>query len=177
MVIYFHSSAGRYLKLISIRDTVSSVGIIRGDVFLSTSSSAAHACHFRHALALDELRVKFMPEYFHEMNSQTDGGKSKYVVSADAAASPPSERPQSKVSDNGTHSSEGKKSGEIKEVWFAGSHSDVWVHFGTHSYDTNMLRAEVVRTDPESRNRPEMSLYYGCAEKRLPVVSSWSRPI
>ena len=57
----------------SVRDTVSSVGIIRGDVFLLTSSSAARARHFGHALALDELRVKFMPEYFHKTISQTDG--------------------------------------------------------------------------------------------------------
>ena len=116
-------------KLISIRDTVSSVGLIRGDVFLSTSSSAAHACHFRHALALDELRVKFMPEYFHEMNSQTDEGKSKYIVTSpdvEHAATPASERREPTMSDNGTDLS-GKKNRttEIKEVWFAGSHSDV----------------------------------------------------
>ena len=101
-------------------------------MFLSTSSSAAHACHFRHALALDERRVKFMPEYFHEMNSRTHGGKSKYIVTSDVehSATPPHERRDSPVSDNGTDSavlSKGKKSRttEIKEVWFAGSHSDV----------------------------------------------------
>ena len=88
----------------------------------------------------------FMPKYFHEMNSQTDGRKTEYVVSLDAvdAASSSSERPRSEVSDNDTCFSEGKKISEIKEVWFAGSHSDVWVHFGTHSHDANMLRVEVV---------------------------------
>jgi hypothetical protein len=46
------------------RDTVSSIGIIRGkslpytDVF-----DENHICYFRHALALDERRVKFLPEY------------------------------------------------------------------------------------------------------------------
>lgn len=116
-------------KQITTRDTVSSVGLIRGDVFLSTSSSAAHACHFRHALALDELRVKFMPEYFHEMNSQTNDGKSKYIVPSDAehTATSPSEQCRSTITDSGTHVSGGskKKTTEIKEVWFAGSHSDV----------------------------------------------------
>ena len=112
------------------RDTVSSVGLVRGDVFLSTSSSAAHACHFRHALALDELRVKFMPEYFHEMNSQTRGGKSKYIVTSlggEHAATPASERRESTMSGSGTDFSGGakNKTTEIKEVWFAGSHSDV----------------------------------------------------
>ena len=121
-------------KLISVRDTVSSVGLIRGDVFLSTSSSAAHACHFRHALALDELRVKFMPEYFHEMNSQTNDGKQYITTSLDVehTATPASERREFTVSDNGANGtglSGDKKNNptDIKEVWFAGSHSDVWV--------------------------------------------------
>jgi len=46
-----------------------------------------HVCSFRQALALDELRVKFLPEF------------------ANGGAAP-----------SGEH---------IKEVWFAGSHSDM----------------------------------------------------
>ncbi|KAG8212874.1 hypothetical protein J3R82DRAFT_11206 [Butyriboletus roseoflavus] len=57
------------VHFIGVWDTVSSVGIERGDLRLSASSAAAHACHIRHALALDECRVKFVPEYFLEMNS------------------------------------------------------------------------------------------------------------
>ena len=53
-----------------------------------------HVCSFRHALALDERRVKFLPEY-------ANGGHG------------PS------VKDDGT------TEGDIKEVWFAGSHSDM----------------------------------------------------
>ncbi|KAF8554219.1 hypothetical protein OG21DRAFT_1115247 [Imleria badia] len=121
---------GSRVHFVGVWDTVSSVGLIRGDVFLSTSSSAAHACHFRHALALDELRVKFMPEYFHEMNSLTEEGKCKYAVPSSEVehpASPTSDRRESTVSDNGTHLSESKKkTPEIKEVWFAGTHSDRW---------------------------------------------------
>jgi hypothetical protein len=48
-------------------------------------------CYFRHALALDERRVKFLPEYVYGANT------------------------------------EGSHSERIKEVWFAGSHSDVYV--------------------------------------------------
>ncbi|KIJ09055.1 hypothetical protein PAXINDRAFT_54321, partial [Paxillus involutus ATCC 200175] len=48
---------------VGVWDTVSSVGLVKEDVFLSSSSSTQHACHFRHALALDERRVKFLPEY------------------------------------------------------------------------------------------------------------------
>ena len=112
---------------------MSSVGLIRGDVFLSTSSSAAHACHFRHALALDELRVKFMPEYFHEMNSQTDQGKSKYIVTSpdvEHAASPSNDQRESTVNDNGTNLSKGKqKATEIKEVG-VGKSKDIGTSFG-----------------------------------------------
>lgn len=53
-----------------------------------------HVCVFRHALALDELRVKFLPEY------------------ANGGAGP------------------GKDATNIKEVWFAGSHSDMYAFQG-----------------------------------------------
>lgn len=66
-----------------------------------------------------------MPEYFHEMNSQSGGEKnegiSKYIVQKtdeteiERSSSPASE------SSNSTMTS------VIKEVWFAGTHSDVCV--------------------------------------------------
>ncbi|KAH7335440.1 hypothetical protein B0J17DRAFT_695947 [Rhizoctonia solani] len=68
-------------------DTVSSVGIIRGELLPLTTSNQ-HIVHFRHALALDERRVKFLPE--HATDSSTVANTAK-------------------------------------EVWFIGSHSDVWV--------------------------------------------------
>ncbi|KAF9219900.1 hypothetical protein BS17DRAFT_788626 [Gyrodon lividus] len=46
-------------------DTVSSVGFLRGKTFPSTTTSKEHMCFFRHALALDERRVKFLPEYIY----------------------------------------------------------------------------------------------------------------
>jgi len=73
------------------RDTVSSVGVVRGKTLPSTTDRDQHMCYFRHALALDERRVKFLPEYVHGANT------------------------------------EGSHSERIKEVWFAGSHSDVYV--------------------------------------------------
>ncbi|RXW15239.1 hypothetical protein EST38_g10616 [Candolleomyces aberdarensis] len=46
------------------RDTVSSIGIARGKrVLPGTTDGMGHVCYFRHALALDERRVKFLPEY------------------------------------------------------------------------------------------------------------------
>lgn len=74
------------------RDTVSSTGFTKKRCLPETSTGMAHVCAFRHALALDELRVKFLPEYAN------GGGE-------------PGPHPQ------------------VKEVWFAGSHSDVYVKF------------------------------------------------
>ncbi|VDB86407.1 unnamed protein product [Peniophora sp. CBMAI 1063] len=76
-------------------DTVSSVGLSRGELLPKTVDGMTHVCHFRHALALDERRVKFLPEYAH-------GG----------------ERPSQLRMDSRSFT-------DTKEVWFAGTHSDV----------------------------------------------------
>lgn len=97
-----------YYTLTFVRDTVSSVGLIKGDVFVSTSASVTNTSYFRHALALDERRVKFMPEYFQEMNAHRNNML----------------RPNA--------------DGDIKEVWFPGCHADVYVIYQsipTHKYD------------------------------------------
>jgi hypothetical protein len=77
------------------RDTVSSVGIAPGPSLPETTEGMTHVCIFRHALALDEVRVKFLPEY-------ANGGHGPPLVG-----------------------SKDKYYGDIKEVWFAGSHSDM----------------------------------------------------
>ncbi|KAF9028035.1 WD40 repeat-like protein [Hymenopellis radicata] len=72
-------------------DTVSSIGIFRDPKLLpGTTDGMEHVCYFRHALALDERRVKFLPEY-------ANGGLME----------PP------------------RKTPDVKEVWFAGTHSDI----------------------------------------------------
>jgi len=71
------------------RDTVSSVGIFRAPNLPETTTGMCHVCVFRHALALDEQRVKFLPEYVRCGSGPTI---------------------------NDSHA---------KEVWFAGSHSDL----------------------------------------------------
>ena len=47
----------------SFRDTVSSVGLIKGQSFPDTVGGMHQVCVFRHALALDDFRVKFLPEF------------------------------------------------------------------------------------------------------------------
>ncbi|KAJ7888373.1 hypothetical protein B0H14DRAFT_2337238, partial [Mycena olivaceomarginata] len=75
-------------------ETVTSIGF-RWREPLPNMTSADHICFFRHALALDEHRIKFLPFY-------VNGGLSQ--------PSSPMEQQE-----------------HIKEVWFAGSHSDVYV--------------------------------------------------
>ncbi|THV02718.1 WD40 repeat-like protein [Dendrothele bispora CBS 962.96] len=69
-------------------DTVSSIGIARGPSLPETTTGMKHVGAFRHALALDERRVKFLPEYSNGGRGPEDGSNTK-------------------------------------EVWFAGSHSDI----------------------------------------------------
>jgi uncharacterized protein (DUF2235 family) len=87
------------------RDTVSSVGIRRKPTLPETTNGMTHVCAFRHALALDEVRVRFLPEYVRR--GLGPGEHQRQAVEED----PGSER--RKVALN------------VKEVWFAGSHSDM----------------------------------------------------
>lgn len=82
---------------------MSSVGIIRGKSLPGTTSGMKHVCFFRHALALDERRVKFLPEYAYE-GSSLPHDKDQAEVEARERLSP---HPHT------------------KEVWFAGTHSDM----------------------------------------------------
>ncbi len=45
-----------------LRDTVSSVGLFH-NIYYPGAELAENICFFRHALALDKRRVKFLPEY------------------------------------------------------------------------------------------------------------------
>lgn len=85
-----------------IRDSVSSVGLTSGFNLPETTDGMAHVCHFRQALALDERRVKFWPEY--ASRSRPGSTKEPYA--------------------------------DVKEVWFAGSHSDVSVIQSSPQFDT-----------------------------------------
>ena len=70
---------------------------MRAELYPGTVDGMKHVCYFRHALALHERRVKFLPEYAY-------GGSVEQ------------EQP-----DTGTP--------HTLEVWFAGTHSDMWVYF------------------------------------------------
>lgn len=86
-------------------DTVSSIGPFTNRFFPGTTEGMTHVCYFRHALALDERRVKFLPEYAHG-----------------AAIAP--HRDVANHS-QGCSATPTRRCPHTKEVWFAGTHSDI----------------------------------------------------
>ncbi|KIM35804.1 hypothetical protein M413DRAFT_14372 [Hebeloma cylindrosporum] len=102
-------------------DTVSSIGIARSiDMLPRTIDGMKHVCYFRHALALDERRVKFLPEYAY-------GGKAK-DTNASTTNYEPSDDIQHTDSDKAIAVRRMRPTGKrphTKEVWFAGTHSDI----------------------------------------------------
>jgi uncharacterized protein (DUF2235 family) len=94
--------------ILRLRDTVSSIGIARGKRVLPLAAEGmTHVCYFRHALALDERRVKFLPEYVW--------GGSVVPPESGSASEPLSLR----VSHND------RARPHTSEVWFPGTHSDM----------------------------------------------------
>ena len=92
----------------SFRDTVSSIGIARGKKMLPrTIDGMKHVCFFRHALALDERRVKFLPEYAYGGSATCDIFPSDEVERSQGVNKLTVKHPQT------------------LEVWFAGTHSDM----------------------------------------------------
>ncbi|KAF8508774.1 hypothetical protein BU17DRAFT_56534 [Hysterangium stoloniferum] len=94
------SRKGVRVHFIGVWDTVSSIGIVRGPNLPGTVK-LDHTCYFRHALALDERRVKFLPEY-------ACGG---VMADENPILPKPGQQPQ--------------QTPHIKEVWFPGTHSDI----------------------------------------------------
>ncbi|KAJ3540099.1 hypothetical protein NM688_g6273 [Phlebia brevispora] len=88
------------VHFVGVWDTVSSVGLWRGKIYANVNTGMKHVCYFRHALALDERRVKFLPEYvcggFSFPHQSVEEPTNLYYVPL-----------------------------HTKEVWFAGTHWDV----------------------------------------------------
>ncbi|KIP01126.1 hypothetical protein PHLGIDRAFT_58387, partial [Phlebiopsis gigantea 11061_1 CR5-6] len=117
------------VHFVGVWDTVSSIGATRGPSFPETTTGMLHVCVFRHALALHELRVKFLPEYANGGSGPLPGGN-------------------------------------VKEVWFAGSHSDIG---GGNSVNINL----------ELFGPPLRWMLYEALEHGLrvePYQGGWSSP-
>jgi hypothetical protein len=108
-----------------------------------TIDGMEHVCHFRHALALDERRVKFLPEYAHGVGTAKPENKGVSTISNGLnyinVLSPKNEDPPivnhrsldknlpTKDQDAANHQQVRTvlKCPHTLEVWFAGTHSDM----------------------------------------------------
>ncbi|KAF8873260.1 hypothetical protein BD779DRAFT_1452050 [Infundibulicybe gibba] len=117
------SRPGVKVHYIGVWDTVSSIGLARSKS-LPLTDTCEHFCYMRHALALDERHVKFQPEYAR-------GGES-WVPTPAQQANPNTvtEPHQNNAGPEGENNAgvvldKPKSRPRVKEVWFAGSHSDI----------------------------------------------------
>ena len=108
-----------------VRDTVSSIGVARGKTLLpGTIDGMNHVCYFRHALALNEQRVKFLPEYAYGGTClPPNTTKKKDNASGKESTRKPPNTTKEKDNASGIESTRGLL--HTKEVWFAGTHSDM----------------------------------------------------
>ncbi|KAJ2929052.1 hypothetical protein H1R20_g8048, partial [Candolleomyces eurysporus] len=123
-------------------DTVSSIGVVRGKKELpDTTRGMTHVCYFRHALALDERRVKFLPEY-------ACGGTMTLPSSG---------------MDSDNRGNWGRIHPQVLEVWFPGTHSDIG--------GGNAANARMDRSRPPMRwmalQAAELGLRIGKFEREL----------
>ncbi|KAJ7634991.1 hypothetical protein FB45DRAFT_977865 [Roridomyces roridus] len=116
------------IHFVGVWDTVSSVGIIRKP--LPLTMSANHVCSFRHALALDERRVKFLPEYVKGGSSMVLSGGLKNELNTPV---------------------------DIKEVWFAGTHSDMRKNLALNLSSVPLLWMENEAISAGLRLRPRVA--------------------
>ncbi|OCH94605.1 WD40 repeat-like protein [Obba rivulosa] len=114
------------VHFVGVWDTVSSIGIVREKVLPGTADGMKHVCTFRHALALDERRIKFLPEYVNQ------GLSVKEAQQLEASSSCSISSNQLNLPDTS-----GSRSPHAKEVWFVGTHSDIG---GGNVDNTNMDR-------------------------------------
>ncbi|TFK18430.1 WD40 repeat-like protein [Coprinopsis marcescibilis] len=117
-------------------DTVSSIGIARGKHTLpGTTEGMRHVCYFRHALALDERRVKFLPEYAwggSAIDRSGNGGSAEQENSNNIQY-------VDFLSESGyNHETDSTKQPHTMETWFPGTHSDIG---GGNRQNKNMDRS------------------------------------
>lgn len=113
------------------RDTVASVGLIPRELPFVANNTAIRV--FRHAIALDEHRAKFMPNFYHsseeeqkEMMANIDAHKHKRDATLVSNYSAEKDRSKHLKSESQLHedAANAKKGTftDAEEVWFAGCH-------------------------------------------------------
>ncbi|KAG6827102.1 hypothetical protein H0H92_013214 [Tricholoma furcatifolium] len=105
------------IELLGVWETVGSVGMIPKRLPFTTSNT--HVKYFRHALALDEHRVRFKPNFWNRPTpEQTQLGVQRGQM--------PRSKPKVQTTrDFEKQYSHGEYVTDVEEVWFAGCHCDV----------------------------------------------------
>ncbi|KAF8630027.1 hypothetical protein AX15_003142 [Amanita polypyramis BW_CC] len=113
------------IEFVGVWDTVSSVGIVPQSHPYTSINYAVKV--FRHALALDERRVRFRPNVWSELTPEREQELDVDLPDPDPIDN--SDR------NNWRYNPPNRDHADVKEVWFAGCHADVGG--GSHSTRRN----------------------------------------
>ncbi|KAL4266753.1 T6SS Phospholipase effector Tle1-like catalytic domain-containing protein [Pleurotus pulmonarius] len=109
------------IEFVGVWDTVGSVGVIPRRLPFTTSNT--HIRYFRHAIALDEHRARFQPNFFHR---PLDAHKRLGVQPGEMPKSAPKGHNKGpSLKDLERKYTEVCFDTNVEEVWFAGCHCDV----------------------------------------------------
>ncbi|KAF8064899.1 hypothetical protein FPV67DRAFT_1500640 [Lyophyllum atratum] len=112
------------IEFVGVWDTVSSVGIIpRSHPYTSVNYAVKH---FRHALALDERRARFTPNFWNEPTLEPE---QELDIDDPDVEFPP--QPMGTLRDGWVYTPPSRDVCDVQEVWFSGTHADVGG--GSHS--------------------------------------------
>ncbi|KZS92702.1 hypothetical protein SISNIDRAFT_466593 [Sistotremastrum niveocremeum HHB9708] len=114
------------IDFVGVFDTVASVGLFSKELPFATSNRAIRI--FRHALALDERRVKFKANHFHNPPKPLKAETERKIKAHQITGSLKQSEATAKITviDPNAPSTRPKKAPtDHKEVWFAGCHCDV----------------------------------------------------
>ncbi|KAG6840745.1 hypothetical protein C0991_004654 [Blastosporella zonata] len=106
------------IELLGVWETVGSVGMIPKRLPFTTSNT--HVKYFRHALALDEHRVRFKPNFWNRPTpNEVELGLKKGQMPRPKPKSQTTRDYEKQFSHGGEHVT------DVEEVWFSGCHCDV----------------------------------------------------
>ncbi|KIK47266.1 hypothetical protein CY34DRAFT_74473 [Suillus luteus UH-Slu-Lm8-n1] len=130
------------VEFVGVWDTVQSTGVLLSRNLPFTDSNTLIKT-FRHALALDERRVRFQPELYHRPQTDTpdpefikpkfQGMKRSFTKTIlrrrskieIAAENPPCVKEQTSIEAPDTPDTEPTPLSDVMEVWFPGCHTDI----------------------------------------------------
>ncbi|KAH9065591.1 hypothetical protein EDB87DRAFT_857509 [Lactarius vividus] len=108
------------IDFVGVWDTVASTGIYKPLPFAGVNTTIKV---FRHALALDERRVKFIADYYHQDEQKSGSGPSSKEEQEQVSNVFSSLGNESKITPHKVD--EVIKEPDVREVWFVGCHAEV----------------------------------------------------